>query len=67
MNVDDHGTDGHGGHVKITGIETLPVSVGGGYDHAVIIVLVRTDEGLTGSRVSPRSGSARSPRSTTAA
>jgi len=34
--------------VKITGIETLPVSVGGGYDYAVILVLVRTDEGLTG-------------------
>jgi L-alanine-DL-glutamate epimerase-like enolase superfamily enzyme len=48
MNVDDHGSDGRGGHVKIIGIETLPVSVGGGYDYAVIIVLVRTDEGLTG-------------------
>ena len=34
--------------MKITGIETLPVSVGDGYDYAVIIVLVRTDEGLTG-------------------
>ena len=34
--------------MKITGIETLPVSVGGGYDYAVILVLVRTDEGLTG-------------------
>ena len=34
--------------MKITDIETLPVSVGGGYDYAVIIVLVRTDEGLTG-------------------
>ena len=34
--------------MKITEIETLPVSVGGGYDFAVIIVLVRTDEGLTG-------------------
>ena len=34
--------------MRITGIETLPVSVGGGYDYAVILVLVRTDEGLTG-------------------
>ena len=34
--------------MKITEIETLPVSVGGGYDYAVLIVLVRTDEGLTG-------------------
>ena len=34
--------------MKITGIETLPVSVGPGYDYAVLIVLVRTDEGLTG-------------------
>ena len=34
--------------MKITGIETLPVSVGAGYDYAVIVVLVRTDEGLTG-------------------
>ena len=34
--------------MKITEIETLPVSVGEGYDYAVIIVLVRTDEGLTG-------------------
>ena len=34
--------------MKITAIETLPVSVGPGYDYAVIIVLVRTDEGLTG-------------------
>ena len=34
--------------MKITEIETLPVSVGAGYDYAVIIVLVRTDEGLTG-------------------
>jgi len=34
--------------VRITGIETLPVSVGGGYDYAVVLVLVRTDEGLTG-------------------
>ena len=34
--------------MKITEIETLPVSVGPGYDYAVIIVLVRTDEGLTG-------------------
>lgn len=34
--------------MRITDIETLPVSVGGGYDFAVIVVLVRTDEGLTG-------------------
>ena len=34
--------------MKITAIETLPVSVGPSYDYAVIIVLVRTDEGLTG-------------------
>ena len=34
--------------MRITGIETLPVSVGAGYDFAVILVLVRTDEGLTG-------------------
>lgn len=34
--------------MKITEIETLPVSVGAGYDFAVILVLVRTDEGLTG-------------------
>ena len=34
--------------MKITEIETLPVSVGAGYDYAVIVVLVRTDEGLTG-------------------
>ena len=34
--------------MRITGIETLPVSVGPGYEYAVIIVLVRTDEGLTG-------------------
>ncbi|HEX4931490.1 MAG TPA: mandelate racemase/muconate lactonizing enzyme family protein [Gaiellaceae bacterium] len=34
--------------MRITEIETLPVSVGPGYDYAVIIVLVRTDEGVTG-------------------
>jgi L-alanine-DL-glutamate epimerase-like enolase superfamily enzyme len=34
--------------VKITEIETLPVAVGPGYPFAVILVLVRTDEGLTG-------------------
>jgi galactonate dehydratase len=45
MNVDDHGRERG---VRITGIETLPVSVGGSYDWAVLLVLVRTDEGLTG-------------------
>ena len=34
--------------MKITEIETLPLSVGPGYDYAVIVVLIRTDEGLTG-------------------
>ena len=34
--------------MRITGIETLPVSAGGDYDWAVLLVLVRTDEGLTG-------------------
>ncbi len=34
--------------MKITEIETLPVSVGPGYEYAVIIVLVHTDDGLTG-------------------
>lgn len=34
--------------MKITEIEALPVSVGRGYPYAVIVVLVRTDEGLTG-------------------
>ena len=34
--------------MRITEIETLPVSVGPGYEYAVILVLVRTDEGLTG-------------------
>ena len=34
--------------MKITEIETLPIGVGAGYDYAVLIVLVRTDEGLTG-------------------
>ena len=34
--------------MKITAIETLPVSVGGDYAYAAIIVIVRTDEGLTG-------------------
>jgi mannonate dehydratase len=48
MNVDDHRGNRREGRMKITAIETLPVSVGPGYDYAVIIVLVRTDEGLTG-------------------
>jgi L-alanine-DL-glutamate epimerase-like enolase superfamily enzyme len=34
--------------LRITEVTSLPVAVGAGYDHAVIIVLVRTDEGLTG-------------------
>src|SRR3954470_16610807 len=34
--------------MKITEIEALPVHAGGHYAFAVIIVLVRTDEGLTG-------------------
>ena len=32
----------------ITDIETLSVAVGPGYPFAVVIVLVRTDEGITG-------------------
>jgi L-alanine-DL-glutamate epimerase-like enolase superfamily enzyme len=34
--------------MRITDIEAIPVAVGPGYPFAVIIVLVRTDEGLTG-------------------
>ncbi|MBX3069401.1 MAG: mandelate racemase/muconate lactonizing enzyme family protein [Thermomicrobiales bacterium] len=34
--------------MKITDIEAIPVSVGEGYAYAVIVVLIRTDEGLTG-------------------
>src|SRR5688500_6363470 len=34
--------------MKITDIEALPIAVGPGYPYAVIVVLVRTDEGLTG-------------------
>ena len=34
--------------MKITDIEAIPVGAGQGSPHAVIIVLVRTDEGLTG-------------------
>jgi galactonate dehydratase len=34
--------------MKITEIEALPIAVGPGYPFAVIVVLVRTDEGLTG-------------------
>ncbi len=45
--------------MKITGIETLPVSVGGGYDFAVVLVLVRTDEGLTGIGEASLAGRAR--------
>src|SRR5262245_51540387 len=46
MNVDDH--ERGGGRVRINGIDALPVAVGPGYEHAVIVVLVHTDEGLTG-------------------
>ena len=45
--------------VKISQIETLPVSVGRGYDYAVVIVLVRTDEGLTGIGEASLAGQAR--------
>ena len=48
MDIDDHGDEARRTEMKITEIETLPVSVGPGYEYAVIIVLVRTDEGLTG-------------------
>jgi L-alanine-DL-glutamate epimerase-like enolase superfamily enzyme len=34
--------------MKITAIDAIPVSAGAGYDYAVIVVLVRTDEGITG-------------------
>src|SRR4051794_8001448 len=34
--------------MRITEIEALPVSAGSTYDYAVIVVLIRTDEGLTG-------------------
>ena len=34
--------------MKITDIEAIPVAPGPGYAYAVIVVLVRTDEGLTG-------------------
>jgi L-alanine-DL-glutamate epimerase-like enolase superfamily enzyme len=34
--------------MKITNIEALPIAVGPNYPSAVIVVLVRTDEGLTG-------------------
>lgn len=34
--------------MRITEIDALPISAGPGYPFAVIIVLVRTDEGLTG-------------------
>ena len=46
--ADAHSQENRLAVMKITEIETLPVSVGAGYDYAVIIVLVRTDEGLTG-------------------
>jgi L-alanine-DL-glutamate epimerase-like enolase superfamily enzyme len=34
--------------MKITDIEAIPISAGEGYPYAVIVVLIRTDEGLTG-------------------
>jgi mannonate dehydratase len=34
--------------MKITDIEALPIAAGGDYPFGVIVVLVRTDEGLTG-------------------
>lgn len=34
--------------MKITDIEAIPIAVGEGYPYAAIVVLVRTDEGLTG-------------------
>src|SRR5436309_3026075 len=34
--------------MRITAIDALPISAGPGYNYAIIIVLVRTDEGLTG-------------------
>ena len=34
--------------MKITEIEAIPVSPGPGYPYAVIVVLIHTDEGMTG-------------------
>src|SRR5829696_40638 len=34
--------------MKITDIEAIPISAGEGYPYAVIVVLIQTDEGLTG-------------------
>jgi L-alanine-DL-glutamate epimerase-like enolase superfamily enzyme len=34
--------------MKITEIEAIPVALGPGYPYALIVVLIRTDEGLTG-------------------
>ncbi len=34
--------------MKIQEIEALPISAGAAYDYAIIVVLIRTDEGLTG-------------------
>jgi galactonate dehydratase len=34
--------------LKITDIETLPLSIGGAFPYAILVVLIRTDEGLTG-------------------
>jgi L-alanine-DL-glutamate epimerase-like enolase superfamily enzyme len=34
--------------MKITEIEVIPVALGPGYPYALIVVLIRTDEGLTG-------------------
>jgi L-alanine-DL-glutamate epimerase-like enolase superfamily enzyme len=34
--------------VKITDVEAISVSVGKGYPYAIVVVLIRTDEGITG-------------------
>ena len=34
--------------MKITDLEALPTGVGPGYPFAVIVLLIRTDEGLAG-------------------
>jgi galactonate dehydratase len=45
--------------MRITGVETLPLAVGPGYDFAVLLVLVRTDEGITGIGEASLAGRAR--------